>query len=238
MTSVVALIPARGNSRRLPGKNTKKLGEHPLIAYTIAAALRSNVFDRVLVCSDSKNIIQLGHEYKADSFLRQPSSDDEPDIEWVNAFIETQDPYDAFAILRPTSPFRSAETIRGAWQMFSMAGEFDSLRAVAPAAQHPGKMWTMVRSGHVQSLIPILMQPTGTPWHSSPTQSLPQVWAQTAGIEIAWTDTVKRTGTIAGSRIMALELTWPESMDINTEHDWWVAERAIHDGRASLPEIV
>lgn len=239
MTSIVALIPARANSKRLPGKNTKKLDGHPLIAYTIVSAVRSGIFDRVLVCTDSKPIVQLAHEYKVESFLRMASLDDEADIEWLKPLVtvELDPPYDAFAILRPTSPFRTAESIRWAWQLFSMAGDFDSLRAVTPAREHPGKMWTMHRSGHLDTLVPLMLQPAGTPWHSRPTQTLPQVYSQTAGLEIAWTNTVRRTDTISGTRVLSLELTWPESLDINSEHDWWIAERAIHDGRASLPEI-
>lgn len=238
MTSVVALIPARANSKRFPGKNTRKLGDHPLIAYTIAAAQRAGIFDKILVCSDSKAIIGLAHEYKVESHLRAASGDGEADIDWVQPLLEDMDPpYDAFAILRPTSPFRTAESIRWAWQMFTMARQFDSLRAVTPAAQHPAKMWRIVDDGHMRTLQPLLLQPAGTPWHSSPTQSLPTVYVQTGGLEIAWTDTVRRTYSIAGDRVLALEMSWPESLDINTEHDWWTAERAIHDGRASLPDI-
>lgn len=238
MTSVVALIPARASSKRLPGKHTKKLAGQPLIAYTIAAALKANIFDKVLVCSDAKPILQLAHEYKAESFQRMPSLDDEADIEWVKPLVTNMDPpYDAFVILRPTAPFRTAETIRWAWQMFTMAREFDSLRVVAPCQQHPAQMWTMARSGHLQTILPVLMQPGGAPWHSQPMQTLPPVYTQTTALEIAWTDTVRRTGTVAGDRVLALELTWPESLDITTEHDWWIAERALHDGRATLPEL-
>jgi len=190
------------------------------------------------VCSDSKAIIQLAHEYGSETLLRAPSLDDETDIEWVRQVINELDPpYDAFSILRPTSPFRTAETIRWAWQMFTLARDFDSLRAVAPAAQHPAKMWTIHDDGHMRALRPVLMQPLGTPWHSSPSQTLPQVYAQTGGLEFAWTDTVRRTDTIAGNRVLALELEWPESLDINTERDLWIAERALHDGRATLPPL-
>lgn len=238
MTSVVALIPARANSKRFPGKNTRKLGDHPLLAYTIGAAQRAGIFDKILVCSDAKSVIQLAHEYKAETYLRPGSADTEPDIDWVQPVLDYLDPpFDAFAILRPTSPFRTAESIRWAWNLFTMAHTFDSLRAVRAVAEHPGKMWTLHESGHLLTLQPLLMQPAGLPWHSSPSQTLPPVYVQTAGLEIAWTKTVNQTGTIAGEKVLAHELRWPESLDINTEHDWWIAERAIHDGRATLPEI-
>ena len=238
MTSVVALIPARGQSKRLPGKNTKKLADHPLMAYTIAAAVRAGIFDRVLVCSDSKQIIQMAHDYKVETFLRSPSLDDEADIEWIRPLIaELDPPYDAFAILRPTAPFRSAETIRWAWQMFTMARDFDSLRAVRPVSEHPAKMWQIYDDGHMRTLRPLLLQPAGVPWHSSPSQTLPKIHVQTAGLEIAWTDTVRNTDSIAGSRVLALELSGPEALDVNTEWDWFLCEELIRRGLATLPEV-
>src|SRR5258708_3976531 len=143
--------------------------------------------------------------------------------------------YDAFAILRPTSPFRTAEMIQKAWSKLRQADyPYDSLRALECVTQHPGKMWML---DFIGSANPLLLQPAGTPWHSSPTQTLPKVYIQNASLEIAWTDTVRRTGTIAGERVLGFETRDWEGFDINTEQDWWVAERAIQEGVATLPEI-
>lgn len=240
MTSIVALIPARAGSKRIPGKNTKLLAGHPLLAYTIAAAKQSGVFDRVMVCTDSVWIRQVAQLCGADPYARDGSSDDEPDIRWVQGWLrDCGDGVDAFAILRPTSPFRSAESIKGAVDRLLCATDedgvpwADSVRAIAPVTQHPGKMWT---TGE-WLLNPLLLQPTGQPWHSSPTQTLPAVYTQTAGLEVAWTDTVRETGTIAGDRILGYHLPWPESLDINTLEDWWLAEHLVETGQAKLPEV-
>jgi CMP-N,N'-diacetyllegionaminic acid synthase len=238
MTSLIGLIPARAHSSRLPGKHTKKLGEAPLLAYTIAAAQKAACFDKIMVCSDSKQILQLANEFKVDTYVREPSRDDEPDIDWVRPIVTMLDSsWDAFAILRATSPFRTVATINWAWNLFTMARSFDSIRAVTPVSQHPGKMWTIRGDGHLRTLEPLLLQPHGLPWHSSPSQTLPPVYVQTAGLEIAWLDTVRRTDTIAGEKILALELDWPESLDINTQADWIVAEELVRRGLATLPEV-
>ncbi len=84
--SVIALIPARAGSKRVPDKNVLLLGDHPVIAYTIAAALESGVFDSVVVSTDSEKYADIAKHYGAEvPFLRpaEMSGDLSPDIEWV-----------------------------------------------------------------------------------------------------------------------------------------------------------
>jgi N-acylneuraminate cytidylyltransferase len=120
--TVVALIPARAGSKRLPDKNIRPLDGHPMIAYTISAALESGVFDAVIVSTDSDRIARVALHYGAEvPFLRptELAGDTSPDIEWVeytlNKLAEVDRRYDCFSILRPTSPFRKPGTIRRAW---------------------------------------------------------------------------------------------------------------------------
>ncbi len=83
---MVALIPARSGSKRVPDKNIRLLAGHPLIAYSIAAALQSKVFDKVLVSTDSERYADIARHYGADvPFMRPPTiaGDTSPDIEWV-----------------------------------------------------------------------------------------------------------------------------------------------------------
>ena len=89
-----------------------------------------------------------------------------------------------FAILRPTSPFRTGGTIRRAYERLVELGDrADSIRAVEPARQHPGKMWTL--EGDL--IEPLLPQPEGeTPLHSRQYQALPKVYAQNSSLELAW----------------------------------------------------
>lgn len=237
----IALVPARSGSKRVPGKNVRRLGSHPLLAYSVAAALESAVFDDVLVSTDSDEYAAIARHYGADvPFLRpaELAGDASPDIEWVRDALDhladDGQVYDAFAILRPTSPFRSADTIRRAVEAFLAAPSADSLRAVEPCTQHPGKMWR-ISGGLLHPVLPV--QPGGTPWHSQPTQSLPPVWVQNASLEIAWCRCPLEQGSIAGDVMIAFETTFPEGLDVNDERDWLWAEHLLATGVARLPPV-
>ena len=146
----VAFIPARSGSKRVKNKNIKLLNGHPLMAYSIRAAIDSGVFDAVICATDSEEYANIARHYGAEvPFLRPEdiSGDKSPDIEWVKLMLNTLGKgdrfFDAFSILRPTSPFRLPETIRLAWQIFQDTLGADSLRAVEKCKQHPGKMWSI-----------------------------------------------------------------------------------------------
>src|SRR5687768_6175754 len=117
--SVVALIPARAGSKRLANKNIRLLAGHPVIAYTIAAARESGIFDAIIVSTDSAEYAEIARHYGAEvPFLRPApmAGDLSPDIEWIeHALGELREhgrEFDCFSLLRPTSPFRRSETIQ------------------------------------------------------------------------------------------------------------------------------
>ena len=124
--TIVALIPGRAGSKRVPDKNIRLLAGHPLIAYSICAALQSRVFSDVIVSTDSGHYAEIAAHYGAEvPFLRPAefSGDVSPDIEWLSYTLtklqEEGRQYDCFSILRPTSPFRLPETIQRAWKAFT-----------------------------------------------------------------------------------------------------------------------
>ena len=246
MPSAVAFIPARQGSKRVPGKNVRVLGGHPMIAYTIVPAVESRVFESVIVSTDSEEIADIARHYGADvPFLRPAplASDTSPDIEWLEYTLgelkRQRRTWDAFALLRPTSPFRTADTIRRAWQRFSSQEGVDSLRAVEKCAQHPGKMW-VVRGDRMLPLLPFgNATPDGReqPWHSTPYQALPPVYVQNASLEIAWARVVFERGTIAGDVLVPFLTEGYEGFDINDPYDWIVAERLLADGAVQLPPV-
>jgi CMP-N,N'-diacetyllegionaminic acid synthase len=239
--TIVALIPARSGSKRVPDKNIRLLAGHPLIAYSIAAALQSKVFDKVLVSTDSERYADIARHYGADvPFMRPPTiaGDTSPDIEWVdytlNRLRDNGQSFDCFSILRPTSPFRLPDTIRRAWQEFLGQEGVDSLRAVEKCQQHPGKMW-VVRGQRMMPLLP--MGPANQPWHSSQYPSLPEVYVQNASLEIARTDVVFEGKTIAGHVLMPFMTREFEGFDVNSDYDWNLAEHLVKTGQAKLPSI-
>ncbi|MBI1391061.1 MAG: acylneuraminate cytidylyltransferase family protein [bacterium] len=239
--TAVALIPARSGSKRLRDKNILPLAGHPLIAYTIAAARASGVFHDVIVSTDSFLYAEIARHYGAEVPFMRPAEmagETSPDIEWVEYTLkrlrDEGREYDAFSILRPTSPFRQAETIQRAWFEFLAAPGADSLRAVELCKQHPGKMW-VVRGGRMTPLMPLT--PEEQPWHSSQYQSLPPVYVQNASLEIAWTRVAFETHTIAGWTLIPFFTREQEGFDVNRPYDWRLAEELIANGEAVLPRI-
>jgi CMP-N,N'-diacetyllegionaminic acid synthase len=217
------------------------LGGHPMIAYTIGPAIESKVFDTVIVSTDSEEIAAIARHYGAEvPFLRPPAlaSDTSPDIEWLEYTIAELSAkgrdWDCFSLLRPTSPFRTAETIRRAWTTFTAQQGVDSLRAVELCTQHPGKMW-VVRGERMSPLLPF--GNGEQPWHSTPYQALPKVYVQNASLEIAWTRVVRERRTIAGDVLVPFLTEGYEGFDINDAFDWMVAERLLAEGKVILPAV-
>lgn len=237
----VAFIPARSGSKRVPNKNIRVLGGHPMLAYSIRAAIDSGVFDAVICATDSESYAAVARHYGAEvPFLRSPqiSGDKSPDIEWVVWMLEqlraAGRDFDVFSILRPTSPFRLPETVRRAWDRFMASPRADSLRAVEKCKQHPGKMW-VIRGDRMLPLLPFTNG--STPWHSSQYASLPEVYAQDASLEIAWSRVALEQNSIAGESIIPFISEGYEGFDINEPDDWWMAERLLATNSAVLPLI-
>ena len=241
MPSAVAFIPARHGSKRVPGKNVRVLAGHPMLAYTIAAAIESRVFASVIVSTDSEEIAAIARHYGAEVPFLRPAAlagDTSPDIEWLGHAIDEIErggrTWDCFSLLRPTSPFRTADTIRRAWALFVAQEGVDSLRAVEQCSQHPGKMW-VVRGERMFPLLPF--GPAEQPWHSTPYQALPPVYVQNASLEIAWMRVVRQQRTIAGTVLVPFLTEGHEGFDINDPTDWMVAEQLLADGAATLPRV-
>jgi CMP-N-acetylneuraminic acid synthetase len=239
--TVVGLIPARAGSKRVPNKNIRRLGEHPVIAYTIAAALESGVFQAVIVSTDSDEFASIAQYYGAEVPFPRPAefaTDTSPDIEWIEYTLGRLEALgrgaDCFSILRPTSPFRKAETIRRAWRTFLAADGIDSLRAIEKCKQHPGKMW-IVRGERMFPLLPF--GPAEQPWHSSQYPTLPEVYVQNASLEIAWSRVVFEGRTIAGNSLVPFITQGDEGYDVNDIADWIYAEHLLATGQASLPPV-
>jgi len=234
MPSAVALIPAREGSERVPGKNVRPLAGHPLIAYSIAAAHESGVFDAVVVSTDGERTAEIARHYGAEVPGLRPAElagAKSPDVGWTRHMLTLLEPRDAFAILRPTSPFRGAATIRRAWERFARLGErIDSIRAVEPCRQHPGKMW-IVHGDDLMS--PLLPQPEELPFHSRQYAALPPVYVQNSSLEIAWTRVATEYHTIAGTRVAPFFTDGLEGFSIDYPGDFELAEASA----SSLPTV-
>ena len=240
MPSAVALIGARAGSERVPGKNVRRLAEHPLLAYAIETARQAEVFDRIVVSTDSERIAQVARWYGADvPFLRpdEYATSTSPDIEWIAFTLpRLEEHYDLFAIVRATNPFRGPDVIRRGLEQLLATPEADSIRAVERVKQHPGKMWVLDELGRLMR--PLLDQShLDVAWHAGQFQALPPVYVQNSALEIAWTRVVQATGTREGRMLAPFLTEGHEGLNIDDEEDFARAEQLIAEGRATLPEI-
>jgi CMP-N,N'-diacetyllegionaminic acid synthase len=236
--SAVALIPARAGSQRVPRKNLAELAGHPLVAYAIGAAREAGIFEGVLVSTDSEEIAEVAERYGAEVPGLRPqelATATSADIEWVLLSMAGRDE-DVFAIVRPTSPFRTGATVRRAFErLVDLGDRADSIRAVERVRQHPGKMWTL--DGDL--LAPLQPQPIGeTPLHSRQFHALPQVLVQNSSLELAWSRVLEAPlPTISGERVAPFFTEGWEGFSIDYPEDLERAERAIQLGEAVLPRV-
>ncbi len=239
--SVVALIPARSGSKRIPDKNIKILGEHPLISYSIKAAKESSIFKKIICVTDSNLYKDIAEYYGAEVPILRPrsiSGDFSPDIDWVKWILsyleESGLSFDAYSILRPTSPFRNALTIRRAWKEFIESQPSHSLRAIQKCKEHPGKMWDIKGN----KIYPILEgKIDGTPYHSSQYSALPEIYVQNASLEFSWTKVPFKYNSISGDLITPFISKDYEGFDINLLEDWIIADHYLDKGTVSLPSF-
>ena len=236
----VAFVPARSGSERVPRKNIRPLGGHPLLAYAIETALQSGAFERVAVSTDSEEIAEVARWYGADvPFLRpaEYATSTSPDIEWLaDALGRLDEQYDLFALIRATNPFRGPDAVRRGFEQLLATPEADSLRAVELVKQHPGKMWTLAEDGRTMS--PLLDQShLEVAWHAGQYQALPQVYVQNSALEIAWTRVVTELGTREGNLVAPFLTEGLEGLNVDDEEDWSRAELLLEIGAVTLPAI-
>jgi len=242
MASIIALIPARSGSKRIPNKNIKLLNGKPLIAYTIAAAKEAGIFERIIVSTDSKRIATLAEGYGAEvPFLRPKefATDWSHEFEYINYLLnKLPEKYDCFADLRPTNPFRSAFMITVAWRIFQQNQPCDSLRAIEKVRQHPYKMWHFRANGSIKPFCEAVMwrKNYDDPYNHA-TQDLTSLYIQNGSLEIAHIKTLHKYGNVSGETIVPYFTHGYEGLDINTEADWILAEALIEKGLAVLPEV-
>ena len=238
MPSVIALIPARSGSERVPRKNIRPLRGHPLLAYAIATAQQAGIFDRIVCSTDSTEIADVARRYGAEvPFLRPPeyATSTSPDIEWISDLFERLDEhYDLFAIVRATNPFRGPDVLRRGLEQLLATPEADSIRAVERVKQHPGKMWIV----EGKTMRPLLDQThLDVAWHAGQYQALPEVYVQNSALEIAWTRVVSQTRTREGRVLAPFFTEGYEGFNVDDEDDWERARALAKSGEATLTKV-
>lgn len=147
--SIIAIIPARGGSKELPGKNIKELCGKPLIAWSIEAGLGSKYIDEVMVTTDSKEIAHIAREFGASvPFIRptELASDTATSFDAIKHTINFYENdlhkiFDYIVLLEPTSPLREKGDIDGMLdKIIAMEERFDAIVSLGEVHEHPSIM--------------------------------------------------------------------------------------------------
>src|ERR1700730_9008608 len=143
MSQTVAIIHARGGSKRLPGKNIRPLGGKPLLAYPIELCRETLFIDRIIVSTDDDEIMTVARDYGAEIPFRRPAdiSEDVPSelvTEHALKFLRDEGRMPEFAVtLTPATPFTKSEDLRAAFQLLIKHPDWDSVTAVRCVTEHP-----------------------------------------------------------------------------------------------------
>ena len=240
---VLAIIPARGGSKSIPRKNIRPLAGHPLIAYSITAALESHYVTRTIVSTDDEEIAAVARLYGAETpFLRpaelaQDQTTDLPVFQHALAWLLENEAYDPDIIiqLRPTSPIRPPDCVDQAVKILVEHPLAESVRGVVPSGQNPFKMWKINETGQ---MVPLLSVPGNSEPYNTPRQALPSTYWQTGHIDAFWTRTVRERNSLSGKVIYPLILDPRYTIDIDTLKDLRRAETIISQGDLSFVQPV
>jgi CMP-N-acetylneuraminic acid synthetase len=226
----IAIIPARGGSKRIPGKNIHPLAGKPLIAYSIVAALESTLFHRVIVSTDNEEIADVARGWGAEvPFFR--SAEISGDITPVSAVtadaLARVDPdgrqYETVAQLMPNCPLRTAQDLVASHEQFKETGADSQISVVRYGWQNP--WWAMRRSSGTFELNPLF--PTEMTARS---QDLPELFCPTGAIWWGKASLIREQKTFHIPKRTGWEIPWERGIDIDTFDDLELAEVVLRKG--------
>jgi CMP-N-acetylneuraminic acid synthetase len=234
----IAVIPARGGSKRILQKNLKNMCGKPLLSYTIEAARQSAIFARIVVSTDSAEIAEAARQYGAEvPFLRAADlSDDVTPVSaaTVDVLVRLDPGGDAFGYacqLMPNCPLRTATDIVDSHRQFVETGAESQLSVVRYGWQNP--WWAMRRNAGL-SLEPVFKE-----YITERSQDLPELFCPTGAIWWAKADVLRREGTYHVANRTGWEVSsWERGLDIDTEDDWALAEILLNIAQRRQPSDV
>jgi CMP-N,N'-diacetyllegionaminic acid synthase len=223
----LAFIPARSGSKGLADKNIKELNGKPLLAYSIEAAQKSGLFDRVFVSTDSARYAAVAEGFGCEiPFLRASSLSSDTASVWdamqeaVTYFEkERNEFYDYVCLLQPTSPLRTSGDITGAYQILKK-NRADSVVSVTETEHSPLWCNTLDENLSLKDFISPAVAKT-------PRQQLPKYYRLNGAIYWIKTSLLKNEIALYGKNSYAYIMTQENSIDIDTEIDFKMAEFSI-----------
>lgn len=219
----LAIIPARSGSKGLRDKNIKKLRDKPLLAYSVLAAIESEVFSRVMVSTDSEKYAAIAREYGADvPFLRSGETSTDQAGTWdvvrevISGYKSLQENFDSVCVLQPTSPLRTAEDIRKGYELFSCK-DANAVVSVCEMEHSPLLSNVLSEDGCMDGFI------SGTAAYT-PRQMLPAYYRINGALYIVKEEYLWKMNTPYDKKSYAYVMSPEHSVDIDTEYDFILAE--------------
>ncbi len=219
--NIVAIVPARGGSKGVPGKNLRLLGGYPLLAYSLAAAVLSSRIRRVIVSTDSETIAAIAREYDAEvPFLRPPelAQDNSTDLDFMLHAIywfqkhERAVP-DYLVHLRPTTPLRDPQQIDAAIDVLQARPEATSLRSAHPAPESPFKWFRQDPAGYFRSLFDGI----SNEMLNNPRQAFPEAFIPDGYVDVVKPAVILASGLLHGEKMLGFES--PRCTEVDTVTD-------------------
>lgn len=221
LMSRLAIITARGGSKRIPRKNIKEFLGKPILAYSIEAAIASGAFDEVMVSTDDEEIAAIARSYGAKvPFLRSEATANDfattADVlnEVLSKYEEMGMVFDMFACIYPTAPFVTAEKLKKAVELLTDS-DADSLQPVVRFGFPPQRALA-VRDGYVA-----FNQPE---YALARSQDLEPLYHDCGQFYLLRTEAFKQQGKLVMSKTIPLEMPEEEVQDIDNLSDWVLAE--------------
>ena len=219
----LAIIPARGGSKRLPRKNLLDLCGKPLIAWSIEAALKSKYISKVIVSSDEEEILNIAKEYKAD-FIKRPdelASDTATTFDAIEHTIKSLEKYDYIVLLQPTSPLRNEKHIDEAIELLELK-KADAIISVCETDHSP--LWCNILNEDL-SMTNFLSKEL----LNKRSQDLPLFYRLNGAIYICETQKLLRNKSFfIKENIFAYIMDKKTSVDIDDDIDFLVAKELIN----------
>ena len=225
----IAIIPARGGSKRLPRKNIALLAGKPLLGYAIEAALESRVFDHVCVSSEDDEILEIARAYEGVLCLQRPPelATDTASVREVCAYLledfaSKGEPYEEFAVLLTTNPLRSSEDIRESCEILKCPG-VNAVMSLVPFS-HPPQRSVRIADGLVEPFLDLS--------YMTQTQKLEPLYRHDGSIYLAKVDVFLKERVQYGSGLAPYFIPPERSVDIDSILDLeWVEFLLSRDKR-------
>lgn len=218
----VAIITARGGSKRIPRKNIKEFCGKPIIAYSIEAALKTELFDEVMVSTDNEEIAEVARHYGAKvPFMRSEATSgdyattEDVLLEVLDQYRNMDKSFDMVCCILPTAPFVTVEKLRQAYELLKKE---KSMNAIVPVVRfgYPPQRGMIIQGNCIQYKFPENALKRS--------QDLEPIFHDCGQFYYCRTEALRKYRDLICPNCLPFELSEKEVQDIDNTSDWQIAE--------------